>query len=271
MNSKGKLALLGCAALVAACSDTVAPRSASGGAPGMDAPETGVAAMSRGGWKAPLTKTDTDRFSITIDPSSTTSYVLGAGNVLTFPAGSVCDPARSSYGDGEWDKPCVAARSTITVAVKAWLDGNGHPQTDFSPNLRFVPSNLPSQWVEIKFGDSRAALDPRSAILYCKNPHAKCVDEAKKDPSLATRRDPLTGKIMRRIKHFSGYLVGAGDSRFMDDSWNIAATGPALAAPVVATPMRPSPSLPVAASRAKAPSGPAVRQRAKSGYILVSG
>src|SRR5665213_1979115 len=100
MNSTGKLALLGCAALVAACSDTVAPRSASGGGPAMDAPETG-AAMSREGLKKPLTKADTDRFSITIDPSSKTSYVLGTGNVLTFPAGSVCDPARSSYGEGQ--------------------------------------------------------------------------------------------------------------------------------------------------------------------------
>ena len=271
MNSMGKLALLGCAALVAACSDSVAPRSASGGAPAMDAPETGVALMSRGGLKKPLTQTDTDRFSITIDPSSTTSYVLGAGNVLTFPAGSVCDPARSSYGDGEWDKPCAAAQTAITVTVKAWLDGTGHPQTDFSPNLRFVPSNLPSHWVEISFGDSRAAFDPKSAILYCRDPHAKCIDEARKDPSLATRRDPLTGKVMRRIKHFSGYLVGAGDSRFMDDSWNMAVVGSPVAAPVVATPVLPSPSLPVAPGSVETPSPSIVREHAKTGYILVSG
>ncbi|HEY5062492.1 MAG TPA: hypothetical protein VII52_13205 [Gemmatimonadaceae bacterium] len=271
MNSTGKLALLGCAALVAACSDSVAPRSASGGGPALDAPETGAVSMSREGWKKPLTQTDTDRFSITIDPSAKTSYVLGTGNVLTFPAGSVCDPAQSSYGEGEWDKPCIVARTAITVTVKAWLDATGHPQTDFSPNLRFVPSTLSSHWVEISFGDSRAAFDPRSAILYCRDPHARCIDEAKKDPSLATTRDPLTGKVMRRIKHFSGYLVGAGDSRFMDDSWNMTAAGSALAAPVVAAPAPPSPSLPAAASRAKAPSAPAVRQRAKTGYILVSG
>ena len=159
----------------------------------------------------------------------------------------------------------------MTVNVKAWLDAGGHPQTDFSPDLRFVPSVQPNHWVEISFGDTQASTDLSFAILYCKNPHAHCVDEAKFDPTLATRRDPLTGQVMRRIKHFSGYLVGAGESRLMDNSWSLAAAGSALAAPMVAAPLRPNPSLPVGASRAKAPFAPAVRQRIKSGYILVSG
>ena len=128
----------------------------------------------------------------------------------------MCDPTVSTYGPSEWDNPCVAAKKTIAEKVTAWLDANGHPQVDFSPSLRFVPSMLPSGWVTLTFGDVQASLDPMYNILYCSMPTAVCVDESLADPALLTTRDPVTGKLTRRIKHFSGYLVGAGSDMMSD-------------------------------------------------------
>ena len=242
MSKVAKTGLFVLVAMAAACSDAVAPRS----------PVSDAASSFGGGVSTQLTATDTVRFSITIDPWRSTYYNLGAGNSLTFPAGSVCDPAVSSYGPTEWDKPCTAARSAVTVSVRAWLDGRGHPRVDFTPNLRFVPSVLPTGWVSMTFADYAASLDPWYNILYCKTESSGCVDESKSDPSLMTVRNPVTGKVTRRIKHFSGYLVGAGDDS-TDTSGGAAMNRIGSAAPV-------------SASR-----GVASALRDDSGYILVSG
>jgi hypothetical protein len=192
-------AVLGLTALLAACSEnSMAPRDAS--------PTSSVAG---GGANAALTSTDTIRFSITIEPWHTTYYNLGSGNSITFPAHSLC-VLGSSYGPTEWDKPCAPAWSSLTVNVTAWLDGNGHARVDFDKHIRFVPSVNPSQWVVLTFADLQASLNPFFNILYCPDSGA-CYDESKLDPSLATVRDPVTGKVTRRIKHFSGYNVAAGD------------------------------------------------------------
>jgi len=192
-------AALGLAALLAACSEnSMAPREASP-----------VSAVAGGGATAALTSMDTIRFSITIEPWHTTYYYLGAGNSLTFPAHSLC-ALGSSYGPTEWDKPCTPAWSSLTVNVKAWLDAGGHARVDFDKHIRFVPSSLPSQWVVLTFADLQASLDPFFNILYCPDTGA-CYNEATLDPTLATVRDPVTGKVTRRIKHFSGYNVAAGD------------------------------------------------------------
>ncbi len=239
MNRAGKIAVFALVSCLAACGDAVAPRS-----PGIDA-----APSFGGGVTTQLTTTDTIRFTITIDPWHSTTYNLGAGNVLTFPAGSVCDPAKSSYGDGQWDKPCVAARTSVSETVTAWLDSQGHPQVDFSKDLRFVPSVLPAGWVTLTFADYEGSLDPMFNILYCKTP-TSCVNESKKDPTLLTTHDPVSGKLTRRIKHFSGYLIGAGDGS--SNAMNKA---------------------PVAPNASSAVSGSTVLRGSvrRSGYILASG
>jgi len=202
MNTASKIALVALAGGLAACSDgVVAPRS--------EAPDT--ASVNGGGSRQSLTGSDTVKFSITIDPSRQTYYYLGDGNSLTFPAHSLCDPTKSSYGVGEWDKPCVQATVPVTVAVKAWLDRQGHARVDFSTHLRFVPSSNPAQWVNLTFGDLEASLDPFFNILYCPTTSSTCINEAKTDATLLTVHSPITGRITRRIKHFSGYNVAAGD------------------------------------------------------------
>jgi len=184
----------------AACSDAVAPRT---GSPGPVSAGHGVTTA--------LSATDTTRFNLTIDAWRGTTYSLGAGNSIQFPAGSVCDPAKSTYGPTEWDKPCTAARNSVTVTAKAWLDGQGHPRVDFTPDLRFVPSQLPTGWVTVTFADSAASRDPGYTILYCKRALSRCVDESTTDATLATARNPLMGQVTRRIKHVSGYLVASAD------------------------------------------------------------
>jgi hypothetical protein len=200
------------ASLLAACSEnSMAPRT--------PASDPSTTFEYGGGATANLSQTDTLRFTITIDPSRKTYYDLGAGNSLTFPAGSPCDPTKSKYGSGEWDKPCVASTSPLTVTVMEWLDSKGHPRVDFDPNVRFVPSSDPSRWVTISFSDLQASLDLSFSILYCPSAHSKCKDESKNDPTLVTYRDPITHMVTRRIKHFSGYNVAAGDATDgIDDS-----------------------------------------------------
>jgi hypothetical protein len=202
--SKVRMAVvLGMTAALAACSEnSVAPSSNAASAP---------TSITGGGASAALTSTDTIRFSITIEPWHQTSYYLGSGNSIVFPAHSLCDVQTSTYGVTEWDKPCVPETSATTVNVKAWLDGQGHARVDFDQHLRFVPSNTPAQWVVISFADFQASLDPFFNILYCPTATSVCFDESVNDPTLLTVRNPITGKITRRIKHFSGYNVAAGD------------------------------------------------------------
>jgi len=209
MRYSVRLGMILAAVGFAACGDnSITPTS--------QAPDRPALFEHAGGATAALSGNDTLKFSITIDPLRQTYFDLGAGNSITFPAGSLCDPVRSSYGNNEWDKPCVQATSPVTVAVAEWLDAHGHPRVDFMPNVRFVPSSDPRQWVRITFSDLQASLDLSFSILYCPSLHSRCKDESKKDPTLATYRDPITHQLTRRIKHFSGYNVAAGDQS--DDS-----------------------------------------------------
>jgi hypothetical protein len=201
MNKVKLSVLFAVAATLAACSDnSVAPRSQAADA----------FSGATQGYRGALSTTDTTRFSITLIPGQSTLYYLGDGNSMFFPAGSVCDPA-STYGASEWDNACAPISGVVTVNVREWLDAKGHARADFLPHLRFVPSLLPTAWVTISFKDFQASLDPFYNILYCATDTSGCFDESKTDASLLTVRDAVTGKVTRRIKHFSGYMVGAGD------------------------------------------------------------
>jgi hypothetical protein len=209
-------------AMLSACGDnSVSPHNR--------APEVETAAVE--GYRGALSSTDTAKFSITIDPWRSTTYYVGDGNSLYFPAGSVCDPS-STYGVAEWDRPCAPIRSSVTVSVKAWMDAQGHARVDFLPHLRFVPSVLPAGWVNITFADFQASLSPFYNILYCPTGMSQCYDESKSDPTLLTVRNAITGKVTRRIKHFSGYMVGAGDdSTSSGGEMNRIGLGATLSAP----------------------------------------
>jgi len=126
-------------------------------------------------------------------------------NAVYFPANSICDPATSSYGVGTWDAPCTPLRSSIKIhAVIAVRDGQ--PAIDFSPSLRFVPSNDPAHWVWIYmlYGSATTV----APIMYAPVFGQPGYDEAKADLTLRTYIG--FGMGVRRIKHFSGYYTDSG-------------------------------------------------------------
>src|SRR3954471_11549462 len=62
---------------------------------------------------------------------------------LDVPANAVCDmsaqDSQAGYSAANWDAPCTAATSNVTVQATAkWV--NGKLYVDFQPALRFVPS-----------------------------------------------------------------------------------------------------------------------------------
>jgi hypothetical protein len=258
MMTVRKAVLFAVVASLAACSEnTMSPRLES---------SNEDAYIHRGGASQTLTAADTFRFQIEIDPKHNTTWDLGEGNSISFPRNSYCDPYKSTYGVGEWDKPCTVAKTAFKVNVTVWLE-NGHPRVDFEPGLRFVPSTNSREWVIMTFQDLEASLNPLFSVNYCPSINSRCYDESKLDPTVATMRDPKNGKVTRRIKHFSGYNVAAGEE---GDSSSVAAISVSSATTLFAT---------VHSSRENAQYAGAIANlmvpvafvRKKSGYILASG
>lgn len=139
---------------------------------------------------------------------------------VVFPANSVCDPSQSTYGDGQWDAPCVtlAAGQSIQLHAKTLVTPNG-AKVDFTPHLRFAPDAN----VTISTSVFAPAILLNSAY-YAHNPNAlgslvlnyspslnsDPVQDYRGDPSLITHVDLGSGRIWRRIKHFSGYNIVSG-------------------------------------------------------------
>ena len=150
---------------------------------------------------------------------STEFTLTAAGGVFSikdvfsvdFPANSVCSP-RSTYGPGEWDSPCSTLRGKESVHIHATLSmtSNG-VGVNFSPELRFSPSKI----VKLSTGIFAEQLESNPGVLFPINftPSlgSSGIADYLTDPSLVTRAGP-NGTEWRRIKHFSGYLIGAGNT-----------------------------------------------------------
>jgi hypothetical protein len=149
------------------------------------------------------------------------SYRIGSFD-LNIPAGAVCDPRTTKYGRRYWDADCTPANRTIRVSAVA-VSRNGETTVDFRPDLRFRPA---AGWVTIStdefsdllLSDAVRQLAPSSsffesfAVLYVPSNSKSKVNEFRelRDPTLVTHVDLVSGKVWRRIKHFSGYFVGSG-------------------------------------------------------------
>jgi hypothetical protein len=138
---------------------------------------------------------------------------------LSFPAGAVCDPAaedtRSGYAAGTWDAPCTPATDDIAIRATAkW--SNGQLYVDFQPALRFVPGrevtiSTTAFASTVQYYEGAGVTDGWS-IAYTSGIDAASIADALSDLSLQTQIHGKSGKIARRIKHFSGYvLAGGGD------------------------------------------------------------
>jgi hypothetical protein len=146
----------------------------------------------------------------TVSPSGGIYFV--GNHAVVFPARSICDPAASTYGEGQWDAPCTPLNRPLTITARL-STANGASAVDFSPSIRFVPSASPSRWVWIFMHAPQArGTDDLSqfAILFSPSLGATPVNDAVNDATLRTYVDTRSGVSFRRIKHFTGYSVGAG-------------------------------------------------------------
>ncbi len=130
-------------------------------------------------------------------------------HAIYFPRRAICDPATSTYGPTEWDKPCNVLRGSVRIHAEV-RKINGKEWVDFTPSLRFVPSNDTDRWVWIWMKTDRAldnAFVDDFRILWTPGFDAEGVDESLADPTLKTYAYPKEKIVYRRIKHFSGYQV----------------------------------------------------------------
>jgi hypothetical protein len=189
------------------CSDSVvAPSAAPSAAPAsaMLAP-SGRPSLSLSGNKDRNGST-----SFTVDPSGGIFFV--GNHAVVFPAHSICDPAKSSYGEGQWDAPCSPLTRPIKITARISTT-NGQQAVDFSPSIRFVPSNNTSRWVWIFMytPEARGAQDlSRFNIMFAPTLGASPVNDAAQDATLRTYVETWSGTSYRRIKHFTGYVVAVG-------------------------------------------------------------
>ena len=150
-----------------------------------------------------------------VDPTQATTIQLGNHSV-SFPANSICDPATSGYGQDMWDVPCTPLQTPITIHA-TWQAKLGHAFVDFQPALRFVPTSDPSQYVMITMKDDYD-LDStgRYPIYWLRPSDSTWVDEGLVDSTENPVMDLPGNKVSRRLKHFSGYLIGATE---VCDAW----------------------------------------------------
>jgi hypothetical protein len=144
---------------------------------------------------------------------------VGDESMIYIPEDAVCDLS-SSYGPDTWDTPCKPAKGSFNITAQTWLDNNGHTYVQFSPALRFVPTNDPYKAVYLYVADRKAIDNPAMQIIYCPDT-GKCIDEGQSDPTLYTFH--YNAGVYRRIKHFSGYNVAAGveeQARVADPVWS---------------------------------------------------
>ena len=199
-------------AAATACSDApMAPRAAEQPAFDIQALQPDLSRGGRGG-KTALAGGDTDNvLTFTVDPNVSRTYAFGE-NWVYFPARSICDPSSSGYGIGMWDTPCTALRQPVDVTVH-WSNKGGHAYARFSPDLRFVPADARSvsRWVILSLHDHKRIRELSDyAILYDAGGSAGWIDESITDKTLRAWIDPLHNSVVRRVKHFSGYMVAAG-------------------------------------------------------------
>jgi len=150
------------------------------------------------------------------------TYSVGGLYSLNFPANSVCDPSRSTYGPTEWDNPCTTLDAGQSVKIHAVLSlSSAGLSVDFSPALRFSPSTQVTISTTIfapvikanrdYFASNPSALNPL-AILYAPSLGVVGSSDYSRDASIITHIDLTSGLIWRRVKHFSGYSMTTGES-----------------------------------------------------------
>lgn len=199
---------------LAACSDSAtAPRDAASSARlAPDAPSLTI---------NPASRFDGSQHSTFVLTAAGGTYTIGNVYTVSFPSNSVC-VLGSTYGPGTWDTPCQTLHGNESIAVTATyeLTGNGLA-VSFQPEIRFNPNTTVTlstgiyssiltnfRWLWLANPGALRSL----GIYYIDNLNSTPVIDAATDPSLRTYINLTTGQVYRRVKHFSGYNVTAGDA-----------------------------------------------------------
>src|SRR5919201_114464 len=195
------LLIAGPAMLAAACSDVTAPVSP------VSASNLSAVSVSPAAAKKPPRNAQiyVQEFVIPV-----AGGVVQVGEfTLTFPANSVCRLG-SGYGKNFWDKPCLTVNYDFPVTAKYWYD-NGESLMEFAPDVRFSPAVavIVSTFRQQLVGATSLGTYEIFSWTRGDNGRAKQSD-ANADPSLQTQFDPASGKVWRRIKHFSGISISSG-------------------------------------------------------------
>jgi hypothetical protein len=133
---------------------------------------------------------------------------------LDVPAGAVCDPdaadTQTGYANAAWDASCTPANRDIAIRATAkW--SNGRLYVDFQPALRFAPGknvrlSTNAFASTVQYYDNAGVMNA-GAINYSPAIDGSAVVDALVDPSVRTVVVGNSGRIFRRIKHFSGYQI----------------------------------------------------------------
>jgi hypothetical protein len=151
---------------------------------------------------ARLVDEQTQTYTFSIDPTRRNHLEFGPHS-LDLPANAVC-VGDSGYGPAWWDAPCVTSTSRTTITVVVTNPPKGLPRIDLQPEIRFSPRTTVELELYVKNMPKSMAT---YSVLYCASPTAVCVDESLNDSTLASQYDRSLQEVIRRIKHFSGYLV----------------------------------------------------------------
>ena len=219
MNKGLSAVLIAITAGLAACSDnTVAPRSEA----------TDASTMQSGRWS------DRSIDDVGHDPvqhhdrSAASDGVQSRSGELDHVPGALAvrsGPGRATAPANGTSRACRPASAT-TVQVKAWIDWKRPCACGFrqAPAVRADGESGGLGRADASPTSKRRSIRSSTSCTARKR-QARCYDESKTDLSLLTVRNPLTGRVTRRIKHFSGYNVAAGrDDRDPSDGEMAAST-----------------------------------------------
>jgi len=127
--------------------------------------------------------------------------------IVEFPAGAVCVES-AGYGPDLWDAACETRSEDVPLTAAYWKVGDDIV-IEFLADLRFDPSKYVVIYAAVAT-DSGTVV--KRDILYWQRVADTTVttNEAESDRTLDTYLDPVSGVLYRRVKHFSGYVVGSG-------------------------------------------------------------
>jgi hypothetical protein len=156
--------------------------------------------------------------NFTLTPAGGSFPLMGLF-AINFPANSVCDPNQSNYAD--WGQDCAPLSDNIDVQVHLRVTASSIA-LDFSPQIRFAPSAgavtistdvfAPILTSNRPFFSAHPASLDVLAMSYAPALGATPIADYQSDPALITHVNLVTGRVWRVVRHFSGYLVGGGDT-----------------------------------------------------------